>query len=63
MDISTLTGFGVAWGSLLVAILVVILGTLLGTRFLRRVPERAFRRVVAVLLLLLGIYMIASGGG
>ena len=48
---------------LLVAILGVILGTLLGTRFLRRVPERAFRRVVAVLLLLLGIYMIASGGG
>ena len=48
---------------LLVAVLGVILGTLLGTRFLRRVPERAFRRVVAVLLLLLGIYMIASGGG
>lgn len=47
---------------LLVAVPGVILGTVLGTRFLRRVPERAFRRVVAVLLLLLGIAMIRSGG-
>jgi uncharacterized membrane protein YfcA len=39
----------------------VIAGTLLGRRALARVPELAFRRVVAVLLLGLGVWMILRG--
>jgi uncharacterized membrane protein YfcA len=37
----------------------VIAGTLLGGRVLRRIPEAAFRRVVAVLLAILGIALLA----
>jgi uncharacterized protein len=51
------------WPLLLVASAAVMVGTAIGTRLLRRLPQRAFRRVVAVLLLLLGVYMIAVGGG
>ncbi len=40
-----------------------IAGTLLGERVLRRVPERLFRRIVAVLVLALGSYMVLRGGG
>jgi uncharacterized membrane protein YfcA len=39
----------------------VIAGTLLGRRALARVPELVFRRVVAVLLLGLGVWMILRG--
>lgn len=49
------------WPWLLVAVLGVVAGTLLGTRLLGRLPERAFRRVVAVLLVVLGIYMAGLG--
>ncbi len=49
------------WPFLLVATAGVVLGTVIGTRMLHRVPQGIFRRVVAVLLLLLGIYMIAAG--
>jgi uncharacterized protein len=40
----------------------VISGTWLGVRLLARVPETAFRRVVAVLLAVLGVTMIVRGG-
>ncbi len=40
----------------------VIAGTWLGVRLLARVPEQAFRRVVAVLLAVLGVTMIVRGG-
>ncbi len=40
-----------------------IAGTIVGVPLLRRVPERLFRRIVAVLVLALGIYMIVRGGG
>jgi len=36
-------------------------GTVLGVRTLRRIPETVFRRVVAILLLLLGTYMLLRG--
>src|SRR5205823_5026161 len=48
---------------LLVAVAGVLAGTVIGTRLLARVPQAAFRRVVAVLLLVLGLYMLAGGGG
>jgi hypothetical protein len=37
-------------------------GTLVGQRLLARIPDRVFRRVVAVLLLALGVYMIGRSG-
>ena len=45
------------WRLLLVATVAVVLGTIAGARVLSRIPERGFRRVVAVLLLGLGVYM------
>jgi uncharacterized membrane protein YfcA len=51
------------WPLLLAATIGVVTGTLLGIQLLRRLPERVFRRLVAVLLLLLGVYMIVAGGG
>lgn len=50
------------WPDLVVATIGVVVGTALGTRVLGRIPERVFRRVIAVCLLGLGIYMIAAGG-
>jgi uncharacterized protein len=50
------------WRLLLVATAAVMIATVLGTRLLRRLPQHAFRRVVAVLLLLLGFYMVVAGG-
>jgi uncharacterized membrane protein YfcA len=46
------------WPLLLLACAAVIVGTLLGARLLTRIPEAAFRRVVAVMLLALGVYMM-----
>jgi len=52
-----------AWRPLVIATIAVVIGTAVGARLLGRVPERIFRRVVAILLLVLGGYMIATGGG
>ena len=52
-----------AWPLLAIATGGVVIGTALGISLLGRLPQRAFRRVVAVLLLALGVYMIAAGGG
>jgi uncharacterized membrane protein YfcA len=49
------------WPFVLVATLGAVVGTALGTRALGRLPQRVFRRVVALLLLLLGIAMIVAG--
>jgi uncharacterized membrane protein YfcA len=46
------------WPLVLIATVGTLAGTLLGVRTLRRIPETVFRRVVAVLLLLLGTYML-----
>jgi uncharacterized membrane protein YfcA len=51
------------WPGVLTATAGVIVGTAVGTRVLGRIPQRIFRRVVAVLLLGLGIYMLAAGPG
>ena len=50
------------WPLLLTATLGVVLGTALGTRVLGRLPQRAFRRIVALLLIGLGGYMLLAGG-
>ncbi len=36
----------------------VVIGTLLGRRFLSRIPETVFRRIVGAFVLLLGLYML-----
>jgi uncharacterized membrane protein YfcA len=39
-----------------------VAGTLLGERVLRRIPEAAFRRIVALLLAALGIALLLRAG-
>lgn len=48
------------WPLVLVATIGVVIGTAFGTRALGRVPQRVFRRVVAGLLVVLGLYMSAA---
>lgn len=50
-----------AWRLVLVASVGVVLGTALGVRFLRFLPENAFRRFVAAVLVLLGLWMLIAG--
>ncbi len=45
---------------LYVATLGVVIGTMAGTRLLKKLPQRAFRVVLGVLLCALGVYMIAT---
>jgi uncharacterized membrane protein YfcA len=54
-------GIASAWPLLLVAIAGVLLGTFWGVRLLRRIPEQTFRRLLNLLILALGIYMLAHG--
>ena len=51
------------WPLVLTATLGVVVGTMAGRRLLDRLPQRAFRRIIAGLLAVLGIYMIAAGSG
>jgi hypothetical protein len=48
-------------GWIVVATIGVIIGTLVGLRLLATIPERLFRRIVAVVLALLGAAMMARG--
>jgi uncharacterized membrane protein YfcA len=52
----------VIWPLVAIAATGVVVGTALGTRVLGRLRQRTFRRMVAVLLLLLGFYMVLAGG-
>lgn len=54
-------GIAGIWPLVLAATVGVVIGTALGTRVLGRMPERVFRRLVAGLLLALGIYTIIAG--
>jgi uncharacterized membrane protein YfcA len=49
------------WPLVLAACAGVVLGTALGTRVLARLPDRVFRRIIAVLLLVLGFYVMTAG--
>ena len=49
------------WPLVLAATVAVVGGTLLGTRILGRIPEGIFRRMVAILLIVLGLYMTLVG--
>jgi hypothetical protein len=50
------------WPLVLAATVGGVIGTAMGTRVLGKLPERASRRVLAVLLILLGAYMAVAGG-
>lgn len=51
---------GRLWPLIVLATAGVLIGTELGTRALVRIPERAFRRLLALLLVALGVYMLSS---
>lgn len=51
------------WPFVLTATVAVVVGTVAGRHVLERLPQRAFRRVIAVRLMALGVYMAAAGGG
>ena len=52
-----------AVGWMAIATIGVIIGTVIGLRLLATIPERAFRRVVAVVLAVLGAAMLVKGLG
>lgn len=51
------------WPLVLTAVVAVVVGTALGARVLGRLPPQLFRRVIAVLLVMLGLYMAVAGRG
>ena len=51
------------WPLVLTAVVAVVVGTAVGTRVLGRLPQERFRRVIAVLLIGLGLYMAVAGRG
>ncbi len=46
------------WPEVVIALGGVVVGTLVGTRLLRRIPENIFKRIVGLLILAIGIYML-----
>ncbi|MGI8508220.1 MAG: TSUP family transporter [Gemmatimonadaceae bacterium] len=50
------------WPLVLIATVGTLVGTVVGVRTLRHIPENIFRRIVAIILLLLGTYMAFRGG-
>jgi uncharacterized membrane protein YfcA len=51
------------WPLILIAIAGVVIGTSLGARVLCHIPPQAFRRVIGVLLIILGVSMAVAGRG
>jgi uncharacterized protein len=46
------------WVLILVALAGVLIGTMAGSRLLKRIPETVFHRVVGLLILAVGVYML-----
>lgn len=59
--LSEMRGILAAWPYIVAACLGAVIGTLWGVRLLRRIPERVFRRLLSVLIIALGIYMMIAG--
>jgi uncharacterized protein len=57
------SGLIAMWPLIALSTAGVVAGTLAGTRFLRHVPDRQFRPMVAILLLALGTWMLFRVGG
>jgi uncharacterized membrane protein YfcA len=56
------SGLVTIWPLIAIATIAVVIGTLVGTPVLTQVPQRQFRRIVAVLLLALGGWMLSGRG-
>ena len=56
-------GIAALWPILILLTAAVVVGTLLGTRLLTRLPQQTFRRLLGVLLVILGLYMMFGGKG
>jgi len=50
-----------SWLLILLAIAGLVAGTIWGVPLLRRIPEPMFRRGVAILVIILGVYMLVQG--
>lgn len=50
-----------AWAIILVAVAGVLLGTFWGVNLLRKIPERLFPKLLSLLILALGVYMVVHG--
>jgi uncharacterized membrane protein YfcA len=59
--ISQWRGIASIWIVLTIATLFVLLGTVAGGKLLTGIPERTFRRVLAAVLIALGLFMLALG--
>jgi uncharacterized membrane protein YfcA len=55
-------GIAAVWPLVLVATGGVVLGTAIGTPILKRLPSEVFRRLLSMLLIALGVYMLITGG-
>ncbi|HEY3242650.1 MAG TPA: TSUP family transporter, partial [Phycisphaerae bacterium] len=53
---------GGLWPTVLIMSAGVVVGTLVGRRALAYIPERIFKRVVAAIILALGVYMLWRPG-
>ncbi|MDQ6824851.1 MAG: TSUP family transporter, partial [Candidatus Eremiobacteraeota bacterium] len=49
------------WVPISIAIVATLVGTILGKRYLEHISQAVFRRTVAMLLLVLGAYMLLQG--
>jgi uncharacterized membrane protein YfcA len=56
------SGDGELWPAVMIGTGGVLAGTIVGILVLRRIPEKAFRRIVGVLVLGIGIYMLFRPG-
>jgi uncharacterized protein len=64
MPVYFITGFGQVSQFLLILLLssvAVVAGTLAGSFVLKRIPEESFKRIVSLLILLLGIFLLIVG--
>ena len=52
-----------AWPQILIGTLGTVLGTWFGIKFLRKISESIFRKLLGLLIFLLGVYMILKGTG
>jgi uncharacterized membrane protein YfcA len=51
------------WPLVAIATVAVVIGTALGARLLTRLPQQSFRKLIGVVLILLGVYMGVSHPG
>lgn len=51
------------WPLVAIATVAVVIGTALGARLLSRLPQQSFRKLIGVVLILLGGYMVVSHPG